>query len=81
MHTNTIQIHTHTNAKHTVIKPADDVGKQALQAQAEDLAIEDTIVALDKALEIGIQGLTVETYLKQVCGCAWCTCMHMCVLA
>lgn len=35
-------------------------------AQAEDLAIEDTILAMDKALQAGVSGLTVDAYLKQV---------------
>jgi hypothetical protein len=39
---------------------------QALSAQAEDLAIEDTILGLDKALQTGAAGLGVEAYLKQV---------------
>ncbi|KAF5838315.1 Vps23 core domain-containing protein [Dunaliella salina] len=49
-----------------VIVPTDDASKQALQAQAEDLALEDSIVALDKAFHVGIQGLSLESYLKQV---------------
>uniref|UniRef100_A0A7R9VWB6 SB domain-containing protein n=1 Tax=Chlamydomonas euryale TaxID=1486919 RepID=A0A7R9VWB6_9CHLO len=48
------------------IVPVDALNEQALNAQAEDLAIEDTILALDRALQTGLTGLTVETYLKQV---------------
>eukprot|EP00195_Chlamydomonas_chlamydogama_P013955 CAMPEP_0202903148 /NCGR_PEP_ID=MMETSP1392-20130828/22100_1 /ASSEMBLY_ACC=CAM_ASM_000868 /TAXON_ID=225041 /ORGANISM="Chlamydomonas chlamydogama, Strain SAG 11-48b" /LENGTH=514 /DNA_ID=CAMNT_0049590159 /DNA_START=47 /DNA_END=1591 /DNA_ORIENTATION=+ len=48
------------------VVPADELSKQALDTQAEDLAIEDTILALDKALQAGLEGLSVELYLKQV---------------
>lgn len=49
-----------------MIVPTDDLSRQALEAQAQDLALEDTIVALDKAFLVGIQGFTLEAYLKQV---------------
>lgn len=43
---------------------ADDLSRQALQAQAEDLAVEDCMLVLDKAL---LQGkLAPEAYMKQV---------------
>lgn len=43
---------------------ADDLGRQALMAQAEDLAVEDCLLVLEKAL---LQGkLTAEAYMKQV---------------
>jgi hypothetical protein len=44
--------------------PADDLSRQALMAQAEDLAVEDCLLVLEKAL---LQGkLTPEAYMKQV---------------
>jgi hypothetical protein len=47
-----------------VVVPADDLSRQALAALAEDLALEDALVVLDKAL---LQGkLAPEVYLKQV---------------
>jgi hypothetical protein len=43
---------------------ADDLSRQALMAQAEDLAVEDCLLVLEKAL---LQGkLTPEAYMKQV---------------
>lgn len=47
-----------------VIVPTDDLSRQALMAQAEDLAVEDCLLVLEKAL---LQGkLTPEAYMKQV---------------
>lgn len=46
------------------IVPADTLSKQALQAAAEDMAIEDTLYALERGLQAGI--LEPEAYLKQV---------------
>ena len=37
-----------------------------MEAHAEDLAIEDTIIALDRALHAEKAGLTTDLYLKQV---------------
>ncbi len=43
---------------------ADDLSRQALMAQAEDLAVEDCLLVLEKAL---LQSkLTPEAYMKQV---------------
>ena len=41
---------------------------QGLEAHAEDMAIEDIILALDRALQAEKAGLTVDQYLKQVVG-------------
>jgi hypothetical protein len=49
----------------TAILPADVLSKQALEGQAEDLALEDTLYSLDKALQGN--SLTPELYIKQVC--------------
>ena len=47
-----------------VVVPTDDLSRQALAALAEDLALEDALVVLDKAL---LQGkMAPEVYLKQV---------------
>lgn len=47
-----------------VIVPADDLSRQALAAQAEDLAVEDCLLVLEKAM---LQGkLEPDVYLKQV---------------
>ncbi|EIE25211.1 tumor susceptibility protein [Coccomyxa subellipsoidea C-169] len=48
----------------TAILPADVLSKQALEGQAEDLALEDTLYSLDKALQNN--SLTPELYIKQV---------------
>ena len=48
----------------TAIVPADVLSRQALDAQAEDLALEDALYSLDKALQDG--ALTPEAYMKQV---------------
>jgi len=55
-----------------VVVSSDDLSRQALMAQAEDLAVEDCLLVLEKAL---LQGkLTPEAYMKQVrrgvCFCA-----------
>ena len=47
------------------IVPVDDLSQQALEVQAEDLALEDTLYALQKAFQSGI--LDTPTYLRQVC--------------
>lgn len=47
-----------------VVVAADDLSRQAMSAQAEDLAVEDALVVLDKALHNG--KLQADTYLKQV---------------
>ncbi|KAK9813095.1 hypothetical protein WJX72_008931 [[Myrmecia] bisecta] len=46
------------------IVPADILSRQALDAQAQDMAIEDGLYALDKALQNG--SISAEVYLKQV---------------
>lgn len=48
--------------------PADVLSRQALDGQAEDLALEDTLYSLDKALQAG--SLTPEAYIKQVIVCS-----------
>lgn len=48
----------------SVIVPADALCAQALEAQAEDMALEDTLYALDKALQQGV--VDHDAYLKQV---------------
>ena len=48
----------------TAIVPADVLSRQALDAQAEDLALEDALYSLDKALQDGV--LTPAAYMKQV---------------
>jgi len=48
------------------VAPADDLAKQMLGAHAEDLALEDAMRVLDRALQTGSAGLTPSTYLKQV---------------
>lgn len=46
------------------IAPADVLSRQALEAQAEDLALEDALYSLDKALQDAI--IPPEVYMKQV---------------
>lgn len=48
----------------TAIVAADPLCQQALECQAEDMAIEDTLYALERALTDG--HLPADTYLKQV---------------
>lgn len=48
----------------TAIVPADVLSRQALDAQAEDLALEDTLYSLNKALQEGV--ISAEVYMKQV---------------
>ncbi|GAX74461.1 hypothetical protein CEUSTIGMA_g1910.t1 [Chlamydomonas eustigma] len=48
------------------VAPADDLAKQVLEAHAEDLALEDAMRVLDRALQTGSAGLTPAAYLKQV---------------
>lgn len=47
------------------IVAVDPLAAQALEVQAEDLAIEDTLYALQKAFQAGL--LDAPTYLRQVC--------------
>ena len=52
------------------IVAADPHCQQALDCQAEDMAIEDTLYALERALTDG--HLPADAYLKQVsCGGCW----------
>jgi hypothetical protein len=53
-----------------LVVPADDLSRQALGAQAEDLAVEDALTVLDKALQGGKVAIT--EYIKQVGGLGWC---------
>ena len=48
----------------TAIVPADVLSRQALDAQAEDLALEDTLYSLNKALQENV--ISAEVYMKQV---------------
>lgn len=61
-----------------MLLPPDDLSRQVLQAQAEDLAVEDCLLVLEKAL---LQGkLTPEAYMKQVglnCFVAVCLCIFV----
>jgi hypothetical protein len=45
------------------IVPADVLSRQALEGQAEDLALEDALYSLDKALQAG--ALQPAAYIKQ----------------
>ena len=47
----------------SAIVAADVLSRQALDAQAEDLALEDTLYSLNKALQEGI--ISAEIYMKQ----------------
>lgn len=47
------------------IVAADALCGQALEAQAEDMAIEDTLYSLERAFQTGV--LDAAVYLKQVC--------------
>lgn len=44
----------------------DALDAQALEVQAADLALEDSLYALQRAFQDGL--LDTPTYLKQVCG-------------
>lgn len=65
----------------TAIVAADPLCQQALDCQAEDMAIEDTLYALERALTDG--HLPADTYLKQVCPplhpLPYCSCLHTCL--
>ena len=50
----------------SAIVAADVLSRQALDAQAEDLALEDTLYSLNKALQDGI--ISAEVYMKQASG-------------
>jgi Vps23 core domain len=63
------------------IVAADPLCQQALEAQARDMAVEDTLYALERNFQSG--GLPADVYLKQVrrrpaqaAGAAQCTCFH-----
>lgn len=45
------------------VVPADVLSRQALEAQAGDLAIEDALYAVERALQAG--ALTPDAYIKQ----------------
>lgn len=45
------------------VVPADVLSRQALEAQAGDLAIEDALYAVEKALQAG--AITPDVYIKQ----------------
>ena len=60
----------------TAIVAADPLSQQALECQAEDMAIEDTLYALERALTDG--HLPSDTYLKQVSPSAFC--FELCVV-
>jgi len=47
------------------VVPADTLSRQALEAQAGDLAIEDALYAVEKALQAG--AITPDVYIKQAC--------------
>ncbi len=55
----------------TAIVPVDELAAQALEVQAEDMALEDTLYALQKAFQGG--QLDATTYLRQVC-LVWSPC-------
>ena len=48
----------------SAIVPVDELAAQALEVQAEDMALEDTLYALQKAFQGG--HLDATTYLRQV---------------
>lgn len=58
----------------TAIVAADPLCQQALECQAEDMAIEDTLYALERALTDG--HLPSDTYLKQVPPIILFLCVH-----
>eukprot|EP00798_Chlamydomonas_sp_ICE-L_P014828 gene14828-20881_t len=47
------------------IEPVDNLTREHIEAQAEDLAIEDVIVSLDNAFASRTPPITVENYIKQ----------------
>ena len=54
---------------------ADPLSQQALEVQAQDLALEDALYALDKALNSG--AIEPDAYLKQArCAVACAVCAH-----
>ena len=60
-------MHAGRHERHRRLAPlaaADPLSQQALEAQAQDLALEDALYALDKALNQGV--IEADAYLKQV---------------
>ena len=62
----------------SAIVAADVLSRQALDAQAEDLALEDAMYELDKGLQDSNQ--PADAYLKQVLQAACIQCCHACCL-
>ena len=58
---------------------ADALCQQALEAQAQDMAVEDTLYALERSFQSG--GLPADVYLKQVrlpyCADSWRFATHL----
>lgn len=57
------------------IVAADALCQQALEAQAEDMAVEDTLYAVERCFQS--DGLAADVYLKQVCHQLKCTCFSV----